>query len=155
MTQKIGLPLTILENYLVVLDNIYVHAQAPVAKPVNPGLYRALIDTGASHTWVKPKIGDTLNPHSLDGYVLDRGDGKEEDLTPEVKFGFQKGLKAKPVKGYVQLDVRFPAYELLLFSGDFDAPTDVVLGMDVLFSFIQCGIVFKGTQEQPLMVFEF
>jgi len=79
MPDKIGLPLILLPNLLPTLEGVFVHAQTPVARPLTPGTYRALIDTGASHSWVKPQIGDTLEPHSLEGYFLDRGDGKEAD----------------------------------------------------------------------------
>ena len=103
-----------------------MHAQTPVTRPLSPGPYRALIDTGASHSWVKPHIGGSLQPHSLEGYVVDRGDGKEEDATINVKFGFMKGLNGNPVKGWVQLDARLPAIEILLFSGEFNAPADVL-----------------------------
>jgi hypothetical protein len=155
MTDKLGLPLLQLSNLLPVLEGVYVHAQAPVTRPLSPGPYLALIGTGASHSWVRPQIGDSLEPHSLEGYVIDRGDGKEEDATIDVKFGFMKGLNGKPVRGWVQLDMRLPALEILLFSGQFNAPADLIIGMDILLSFIQCGIVFKGLKEQPLLVVEF
>jgi hypothetical protein len=155
MPDKIGLPLILLPNLLPTLEGVFVHAQTPVARPLTPGTYRALIDTGASHSWVKPQIGDTLEPHSLKGYVLDRGDGKEEEIIVDVKSGFMKGLNGKPVKGWVQLDARLPAVEMLLLSGDFNAPADVLIGMDFLCNFIQCGVFFKGVQGQALLVIEF
>jgi len=75
----------------------------------------------------------------------------------DVKFGFMKGLSGKPVRGWVQLEARLPAIEILLFSGDFNAPGDliIIIGMDILCSFMQCGIVFRGVQAQPLLVLEF
>ena len=66
-----------------------------------------------------------------------------------------KGLNGKPVRGWSQLDLQLPAFEILLFSGDFNAPADLVIRMDILCSFMQCGIVFKGVQGQPLLVLEF
>jgi hypothetical protein len=155
MPNRIGLHVVLLSNLLPVLDGVYVHAQAPATRPLSPGPYRALIDTGASHSWVKPQIGDSLQSHSLEGYVVDRGAGDEGDVTIDVKSGFLKGLKGKPVRGWVQLDARLPAIEILLLSGESNAPGDLVVGMDLLCSFPQCGILFKGIQEQPSLVIEF
>jgi hypothetical protein len=91
----------------------------------------------------------------LEGYVVDRGDGEGGDVIIDVKSGFLKGLKGKPVRGWVQLDARLPAIEILLLSGEFNAPGDLVVGMDLLCSFLQCGILFKGIQQQPSLVIEF
>ena len=65
----------------------------PCPRPGEPsslkqGPYRALIDTGASHSWVKPQIGDFLQTHSLEGYVIDLGDGEEEG----IHLGFEVRL---------------------------------------------------------------
>jgi hypothetical protein len=155
MTQQVVLPLRLLPNLLPVLEGVYVHPEAPLTKPTVPGPYRALIDTGSSHSWVKPAIGDLLQPHSLEGYVLERGDGIEEDLALDVKSGFMKGLQGKPVEAWVQLDRRLTAFKVLLLSGDFDMPhADVVLGMDYLLNFVQCGVLFRGLQTQSQLVIE-
>lgn len=155
MTDRIALPLALLPNLLPSLDGVYVHAQAPRTRPIYPGPYRAMIDTGASHSWVKPHIGDSLESHSLEGYVVDRGDGTEEDAGIDVKVGFMKGLSGKPVRGWVQLHARLPAIEILLFSGDFGAPSDVLIGMDLLCSFVQCGVLIRGPAGQPQLALEF
>jgi hypothetical protein len=155
MADKLALPLALLPNLLPVLEGTYVHAHGPTTTPTFPGPYRALIDTGSSHSWVKSRIGDSLQPHSLEGYVVDRGDGTEEDAAIDVKSGFMKGLEGKPVRGWVQLDARLPAIEILLLSGNFDAPSDLVIGMDLMCSFIQCGVLIRGTQTQSMLVIEF
>ena len=155
MSNKLALPLILLPNLLPMLQGVYVPARGPMTKPPSPGPYSALIDTGASHSWVKPHIGDSLEPHSLEGYVVHHGDGKEEDAGVDVKFGFMKGLNGKPVKGWVQLDARLPAIENLILSGDFEAPADLVIGMDLICSFIQCGVLIRGTQTQSMLVIEF
>ena len=155
MTQQIVLTLRLLSNYLPVLEGVYVHPEAPLIRPTMPGPYRAVIDTGSSHSWVKPAIGDMLQPHSLEGYVLDRGDGVEEDLALDVKSGFMKGLQGKPVGAWVQLDKRLTAFKVLLLSGDFDMPhADVLLGMDYLLNFVQCGLLFRGLQTRSQLVIE-
>ncbi len=97
MADKLALPLVLLSNLLLMLEGVYVHALAPTTRPLSPGPFRALIDTGASHSWVKPHIGDSLQPHSLEGYIVDRGDGTEENASVDVKAGFMKGL-AVPTK---------------------------------------------------------
>ena len=154
--EKLVIPIGLLQNLLPVLDGVYVHAQAPTTRPGAPGAYRALIDTGSSHSWVKPHIGDALQPHSLDGYALDRGDGTEEDANIDVKFGFMKGLPGKPVRGWVQLEPRLPAIEILLFSGNFaDGMADVLIGMDLMCSFLQFAILIRGTQTLPMLALEF
>jgi hypothetical protein len=155
MADSLALPLALLPNLLPVLEGVYVHAQGPTTSPALPGPYRALIDTGSSHSWVKPPIGESLQPHSLEEYVVDRGDGAEEDAAIDVKSGFMKGLEGKPVRGWVQLDARLPAIETLLLSGNFDAPADLVIGMDLMCSFIQCGVLIRGTQTQSMLVIEF
>jgi len=155
MPEKLLLPLRLAQNLLPYLDGVYVYTNAPKHVPVTPGPYRALIDTGASHSWVKPHIGDTLPTHSLEGYVIDRGDGVEEEAGLDVKSGFMKGLLGKPVKGWVQLAAPLPAVEILLLSGDFDAPADLVVGMDIICSFLQCAVLIRGTQYQPSLVIEY
>jgi hypothetical protein len=155
MTDRLALPLVLLPNLLLSLEGVHVHAQAPATRPISPGPYRALIDTGASHSWVKPNVGDSLQPHSLEGYVVNHGDGAEEDAGIDVKVGFMKGLSGSPVRGWVQLHARLPAIEILLFSGDFGAPADVLIGMDLLCSFIQCGVLIRGVAGQPQLALEF
>jgi hypothetical protein len=156
MSDKLALPLILLPNLLPMLGGVHVHAKAPMTRPPSPGPYQALIDTGASHSWVKPHIGDSLQPHSLEGFVVDRGDGPEAPASIDVKSGFLKGLSGKPVRGWVQLHAQLPALEILLLSGDFDAPVvDLVIGMDLLCSFIQCGVLIRGTQAQPMLALEF
>jgi hypothetical protein len=156
MPEKLILPLGLAANLLPFLDGVYVHAQAPLTVPSSPGPYRALIDTGASHSWVAPHIGDSLQPHSLEGYVVDRGDGTEEAAGLDVRFGFMKGLSGKPVRGWVQLESRLPAYELLLFSGDIGMPgVDLVVGMDLMCSFLQCAVLIRGTETKPALVIEY
>jgi hypothetical protein len=155
MPDKLLLTLSLAQNLLPYLDGVYVHAEAPLLAPVTPGSYRALIDTGASHSWVKPYIGNSLQGHSLEGYVIDRGDGIEESAGLEVKSGFMKGLSGRPVKGWVQLDARLPAYHTLLFSGEFDAPADLVVGMDILSSFLQCAVLIRGVKYRPSLVIEY
>jgi hypothetical protein len=155
MADKLTLPLSLLPNLLPIIDGVYVHAEGPKVRPILPGQYRALIDTGASHCWVKPHIGDALRPHSLEDYVVDRGDGIEEEAGFEIKSGFMKGLSGKPVEGWVQLDARLPAYKMLLLSGDFDAPADLVIGMDLICSFLQCAVLIRGTGTLPMLVIEF
>ena len=155
MTQQVVLPLRLLPNLLPVLEGVYVHPEAPLTKPTVPGPYRALVDTGSSHSWVKPTIRDLLRPHSLEGYVLDRGDGVGEDLANDVKSGFMKGLQGKPVQAWVQLDRRLTAFNVMLLSGDFDmGQADAVLGMDYLLNFVQCGLLFRGLQTQSQLVIE-
>ncbi len=153
MPDRLILPLVLEPNLLPYLDGVY--AQAPQSAPATPGTYRALIDTGASHSWVKPHIGDSLPPHSLDGYVIDRGDGIEEDLGVDVKFGFMKGLSGRPTRGWVQLDSRLPAYEIMLLSEEFEAPADVIVGMDLMCSFLQCAVLIKGIKYAPSLVIEY
>ena len=155
MTDRVALPLGLLSNLLPVLDGVYVHAQAPMMRPIGPGPYRALIDTGASHSWVKPHVGDLLQPHSLEGYIVDWGDGIEENAGLEVKTGFMKGLTGKPVHGWVQLDPRLPAIGILLLSGDLDAPVDLVIGVDIMRSFLQCGVLFRGVEGASALALEF
>lgn len=155
MPDRLALPLVLLPNLLPILEGVYVHAQAPSIRPSAPGQYRALIDTGATHSWVKPHIGDSLQPYSLEGYVVDRGDGTEEDAGIDVKFGFMKGLKGKPVRGWVQLEARLPAVEILLFAGELEAPADLVIGMDIICSFVQCRLLFRGTNRPAKLVLEF
>ena len=155
MADKLALPLALLPNLLPIIDGVYVHAEAPVIRPISPGGYRALIDTGSSHSWVKPHIGESLRPHSLEGYVVDRGEGVEENAGIEIKSGFMKGLNGKPVRGWVQLEARLPAIEMLLFSGDFDAPADLVMGMDLMCSFAQCAVLVRGVETSPILVIEF
>jgi hypothetical protein len=155
VTDRLALPLVLLQNWLPSLEGVYVHAQAPTTKPISPGPYRALIDTGASHSWVKSHIGDSLQSHSLEGYVVDRGDGTEEEAGVDVKVGFMKRLSGRPVRGWAQLDARLPAIEMLLLSGDFGAPADVLIGMDLLCNFVQCGVLIRGVARQPQLVLEF
>jgi hypothetical protein len=155
VSERLLLTLDLAENLLLYLKGVYIHSQAPRSRPVAPGPHVALIDSGASHSWVKPSIGDKLEPHSLEGYVVRRGDGVEEDAGLEVKFGFMKGLQGKPVKGWVQLDARLPAYGILLFSGEFGAPADIVIGMDIMCSFIQCGVLVRGTAQRPSLAIEY
>jgi|SRR5579864_2848886 len=155
MPDKLSLPLSFGQNLLLYLDGVYIHEKAPRTVPMTVGPYRALIDTGASHSWVKPHIGDTLEPHSLEGYVVNRSEGVEEDAGLEVKVGFMKGLSGQPVRGWIQLETRLPAIEILLFSGDFDAPADVLIGMDMICSFLQCAVLVRGTQFRPLLVIEY
>ena len=155
MTDRLALPLVLLRNWLPSLEGVYVHAQAPTTKPISPGPYRALIDTGASHSWVKSHLGDSLQSHSLEGYVVDRGDGTEEEAGVDVKVGFMKRLSGRPVRGWAQLDARLPAIEMLLLSGDFGAPADVLIGMDLLCNFVQCGVLIRGVAGQPQLVLEF
>jgi hypothetical protein len=156
MADKLALPLVLLSNLLPMLEGVYVHPQAPTTSPLSPGPYRALIDTGASHSWVKPHVGDLLQPHSLEGYIVDRAEGPQENASIDVKSGFMKGLPGKPVRGWVQLHARLPAIEILLLSGDFDAPVvDLVVGMDLICSFIQCGVLIRGTQGQAVLATEF
>ena len=155
MPERTLLPLSFLPNMLPVLDGVYVHAYAPVAKPVLPGPYRALIDTGSSHSWVKPAIGDNLRSHSLEGYVVDRGNNEEEEVLVDVKTGFLKGLSGNPRKGWIQLEPNLPAIDLLLLSGDFEAPVDLVLGMDLMLSFVQCAVLVRGLQFKPTLVIEY
>jgi hypothetical protein len=155
MTEKISLPLVLLSNLLPTLEGVYVHEQAPTMRPFSPGPFRALIDTGASHSWVKPHIGDVLQPHSLEGYVVNRCDGTEENWSPDVKFGFMKGLTGKPVRGWVQLAAQLPAIDILLFSGEFPAPADLLIGMDLICSFIRCGLVFAGPRVHPTLLIEY
>jgi hypothetical protein len=155
MTEKIALPLIALPNLLPTLRGVHVHAAAPIMPPSSPGPYSALIDTGSSHTWVKPHVGKLLEPHSLEDYVIDRGDGVEEDAGVIVKSGFMKGLQGTPLRGWVQLEERLPALDLLLLSGEFEAPTDLVIGMDLIFSFLQFGILIRGMNTQPTLVIEY
>jgi hypothetical protein len=156
MPEKLMLPLRLAQNLLPLLDGVYVHAEAPLTVPLGTGPYRALIDTGSSHSWVKPNIGDSLQRHSLEGYVVDRGNGTEEDAALDVKFGFMKGFSGKPVRGWVQFDRRLPAYDILLFSGDFGMPdVDLLVGMDIVCSFLQCAVLIRGTQYQPSLNIEY
>lgn len=155
MPDKLILPLTLLRNLLPVLDGVHIHARGPLTPPLSPRPYRALIDTGSSHTWIKPSIGEGLEPHSLEGYVTDRGDGVEEDAGIDVKAGFMKGLSGQPRNGWVQLDPRLPAIQLLLLSGDFEAPADLVVGMDLMLSFLQFAVLVRGMETQPALVIEF
>lgn len=155
MPERLSLPLTLAQNLLPYLEGVYVHAEGPGSRPITPGAYRALIDTGASHSWVKAHIGDSLQTHSLEGYVIDRGNGVEEEASLDVKLGFMRGLSGKPVRGWVQLDSRLPAIEILLFSGDFDAPADLVIGMDLMCSFLQCVVLIRGAESQPSLVIEY
>jgi hypothetical protein len=156
MPDKIVLPLLLLPNLLPILEGVFVRGHDPTLGPVLRGPYRALIDTGASHSWVKPYIGDFLQPHSLEGYVVEGGDGVEVDANSiEVMCGFMKGLSGKPVSGKVQLEARLPFIEILLFSGDLDAPVDLVIGMDIISSFIQCGVLIRGTQTPSMLAIEF
>ena len=138
------------------LEGVFVHAQAPTTGALSPRPYRALIDTGASNSWVRTHIGDMLQPYSLKGYVVDRGDGVEEEASIDVKSGFMKGLTGKPVRGWVQLHERVPAREMLLLSGDTKAPVaDLVIGMDLLCSFVMCGVLVRGSRGQPTLAIEF
>jgi hypothetical protein len=91
VSERLLLPLAFAQNLLLYLRGVYVHAQAPQNRPVTPGPYLAVIDSGASHSWVKPNIGDHLQRHSLEGYVIHRGDGVEEDADLDVKLGFGLG----------------------------------------------------------------
>jgi len=154
MSERLALPLVMLPNLLLMLEGVYVHVHPPMFRPGSPGPYRALIDTGASHSWVKPHIGDSLQPHSLEGYIVDSGDGKEE-AGIDVKVGFMKGLNGKPVRGWVQFESRLPAIDILLFSGDFGADADLVIGMDLLCSAVQCGVLIRGNQAPPMLAIEF
>jgi hypothetical protein len=155
MPDRLTLPLGLLSNLLPVLSGVHIHAEAPLARPVSSGPYDAVIDTGSSHTWIKPVVGNGLQPHSLEGYVIDRGDGVQEEAGIDVKAGFMRGLSGSPRRGWVQLDVRLPAIEMLLLSGDFDMPTDVLIGMDLIASFLQFAVVIRGTETQPFLQVEF
>jgi len=155
MPEKISLPLLLAENLLLYLNGVYAYADVPKHPPHTPGPYRALIDTAASHSWVKPHIGDTIPTHSLEGYVVDRGDGVEEEAGLDVKSGFMKGLLGRPVKGWIQLAPPLPAVEILLLSGDFGAPADLVVGMDIICTFLQCAVLIRGTKYQPSLVIEY
>jgi hypothetical protein len=156
MPDKLLVPLRLAPNLLPLLDGVYVHAQTPLIVPLAAGPYRALIDTGSSHSWVKPNIGDSLQPHSLEGYVIDQGDDVEEDASLDVKFGFMKGFSGKPVRGWVQLEQRLPAHDILLLSGDFGMQdVDLLVGMDIICSFPQCAVLIRGTQYQPSLVIEY
>jgi hypothetical protein len=152
MAPKITLPLILLPNMQLVLKGVYVYAKPPQMKPTVPGPYRALIDTGTGNSWVKPSLGSLMAPYPLDELLVDEGKGKQENMTVDVKFGFQKGLSAKPVEGWVQLHSSLCAYRHLLLAGDFDAEADVILGTDALSSFARCGIVFHGIKEQFLVI---
>jgi hypothetical protein len=56
----------------------------------------------------------------------------------------------------VQLDARLPAIDILLFSGNFDVPTvDVIVGMDLMCSFIQFGVLVRGIQASPTLAIEY
>jgi hypothetical protein len=156
MLNRIALPLVFLPSLLLRLDGVYVHTERPTIRPFSPGPYGAVIDTGASHSWVRPEIGELLPPHSLEGYVLDRGDGQDENLSVDVKSGFLKGLAGKPVTGWVQLDPRLPTIEILLLSGNFDVPgIDLLIGMDLMCSFIKCGVLVQGAQRPPTLAIEY
>ena len=155
MTQKLALPLSLLPNLLPTLSGVFVHSKPPLFRPTSRGPYLALIDTGATHSWVSSEIGKTLEPHSLEGYILPKDALAWEAEGVEVKFGFMKGLKGKPVRGFVQLDSRLPAMDMLLFSGDVELQgADLVLGMDLLCSFIQCGLVVSGPIGPATLVVE-
>jgi hypothetical protein len=149
MGQKIELPLVMLRNLLLMLEGVFVHLHPPAKPPTHPGPYRAIIDTGSSNTWVCPKIGDLLAPYPTE--ELDLGD---KQSTPEVKFGFRKGQTAKPVEGWVQLDPRLTAYRMLLLSGDSEISADVVIGMDMLCSFVRSAVVVSGVKTQPVLLLE-
>ena len=152
MAPKITLPLVLLPNMHLVLEGVYVYAEPPLIEPTVPGPYRALIDTGAGNSWIKPSLGSLMAPYPLDQLVVDEGKGKQEDITVDVKFGFQKGLTGKPVEGWIQLHSSLCAYRHLLLTGDFDAEADVILGTDALCSFARSGIVFHGVKEQFLII---
>jgi hypothetical protein len=155
MAIQLALPLVMLPNLLPVLEGIYVYAQPPTTRPLSPGPYRALIDTGASHSWVKPDIGSSMQPHSLEGYVVRRGDGTEENAGIDVKSGFMKGVIGKPVTGWVQFEQRLPAIKQMLLCGEFDVPVDMVIGMDLLLFFPLCGVMVRGDRGQPFLAIEF
>jgi hypothetical protein len=152
MAPKITLPLVLLPNMQLVLEGVYVYAKPPLMKPTVPGPYRALIDTGTGNSWVKPSLGSLMASVALEELVVDEGKGKEEDMTVDVKFGFQKGLTAKPVEGWIQLHSSLSAYRHILLTGDFDAEADVILGTDALVSFARSGVVFHGVKEQFLVI---
>jgi hypothetical protein len=66
-----------------------------------------------------------------------------------------KGLTGKPVRGWVQLAAQLPAIDILLFSGEFPAPADLLIGMDLICSFIRCGLVFAGPRVHPTLLIEY
>src|SRR5437667_2995930 len=70
--------------------------------------YRTLIDTGSSHSWVKPHIGDSLQRHSLEGYVVDRGDGAEENASVFHRGSHRSARKMR--MGCVTLTGRMAAF---------------------------------------------
>lgn len=148
----IALPLLLLPNMLPVLDGVYVYATPPRVSPCSPGPYRSLIDTGSGNSWVKPEIGDLLETFPMKDLVIDRGDGIELEASVDVKSGFMKGLRGKPVKGWVQLDGRLATYSVMLLSGDFGMDCDLIIGMDILCSFARSAIIIKGLQEQFLAI---
>jgi hypothetical protein len=149
MGQRIELPCVMLRNLLIMLEGVFVHLQPPAKPPTHRGPYRAIIDTGSSNTWVCPKIGDLLAPYPAEELDLD---GKHSTL--DVKFGFQKGQTAKPVEGWVQLDPRLTAYRMLLLSGDLGIDADIVIGLDMLCSFVRSAVVVSGLKTQPVLLLE-
>ncbi len=151
MPPKITLPLTRLSNGLLILKDVYVYAQLPHANPVT---YKcnALVDTGTGNTWIKPKIGNLLTPLDHNNHEIDYGDGAKAPMTKEVKFGFQKGLTANPVYGWVQFHESLLAYDCNLLSADFPADANLIIGTDLLCRFAHANIVFNGTQSQFLEV---
>lgn len=93
---KIILPLQLLRNFLIVLDGVYVYPEAPIGpRPVGPGPYRAVIDTGSGNSWIKPEIGGSFESYPVDDLVLDQGKDSESGFV-DVKFGFMKDLAGKP-----------------------------------------------------------
>ena len=152
MLPKVMLPLSRLSNGILILEGVYVYANLPQVIPDGRGPYSALIDTGSSNSWVKPKIGNQLAPYNYDDLVIDPGDGTERDIAVDIKFGFQTGLRGTPVKGWVQLDRQLAAYNHLFLSGDFPAQTDLLIGMDILLSFAQSSIIICANQGQYILI---
>jgi len=73
-------------------------------------------------------------------------------MTVTAKFGFQKGLTANPVEGWLQLHPNLAAYHHMLLSSDFPAPADLIIGMDALCSFARSDIIINGLEKQILVI---
>lgn len=152
----VEVPLIQHSNLLLLLHSVYVYPKCPDKNSEGYGPLRALIDTGASCSWISPTVGELLDPYPIEDLVsIDTGDGAEEQIVVEVKQGFLKGTKGKPVKGWLQLDKRVSAYYTMLMSGDFNMSyADIVVGMDILSLFDEINITIEGGSKQLLSIKE-